>query len=379
MLRLIKQNITGLKHPLYASLTLAFASLGDAFLYPFLPQYADVVGIPAVWIGVLLSINRFIRIAFNHYVVKLYARFGVRQTTIAAAVCAIVSTFGYSLGWGLISLLLFRMLWGMSFAVLRISTMAYAFGHDCIGFSMGATKSVQELGPLFALWIGPILLSGNSGEMSFFYLALLSLPSLLYAFQLPELNYIVISAKSTRLSLPSLFNATTFLLSFITDGMLIVVIGLLLVNKNAQLTDDTIISLVAGYLAYRRISSIILAPISGALADRIGFIQVFNRSLLSVVIGLIFLTIGWDMVGLITIFTFNSVNSSIAPGGSLTNRKDKIQAVTTNATWRDIGTASGTLTGGLLLPSSLLSEALITGIFMLVTVLLLHHRKLKKI
>ena len=90
MLRLIKQNTTGLKYPLYASLTLSFASFGDAFLYPFLPQYADVMQIPVVWIGVLLSINRFIRIVFNQYVVRLFAMYGVRPVTIAASVMAIV-------------------------------------------------------------------------------------------------------------------------------------------------------------------------------------------------------------------------------------------------------------------------------------------------
>jgi MFS transporter, DHA1 family, multidrug resistance protein len=378
MLRLIKQNITGLKHPMYASLTLAFASLGDAFLYAFLPQYAALMEIPAVWVGVLLSINRFIRIAFNQVVVKLYARFGVRQTTIAASICAIASTLGYSLGWGLIALLLFRMLWGMSFAVLRISTMAYAFEHERIGFSLGATKSVQELGPLFALLIGPLLLSEDVGEISFIYIALLSSPALLYAFHLPELTYIATARERRRFRLPSLLNTTTFLLSFIADGMLIVIIGALLVHNNEQLTRNMIISLVAGYLAYRRISSIVLAPVSGVLADRLGFRQIFSWSLSFVIIGLIFIIIGWEMVGLVTIFTFSCVNSSIAPGGSLIDTRDKIQSVTTNATWRDIGMASGTLVGGLLLTSGLLPGALVTGTFMLGALLLLHYKKLNK-
>lgn len=159
MLRIIRQNSNGLKHPLFASLTLSFASFGDAFLYPFLPQNAEVMQIPVVWIGVLLSINRFIRIAFNGVVIKLFARYGVRTVTIAAAAMAILSTMGYGLGWGLLSLILFRMIWGMAYAILRISTLAYALEHEYIGISLGVSKSVQELGPLLALWLGPLLLN----------------------------------------------------------------------------------------------------------------------------------------------------------------------------------------------------------------------------
>src|SRR5688500_15390884 len=133
MLRVIKENISGLKTPLYSSLILSFASFGDAFLYPFLPQYADVMEIPLVWIGVLLSINRFIRILFNPVVIKLFARYGVRAVTISASIVAIISTVGYGLGWGLISLILFRLIWGMAYAILRISTLAYALEHERIG------------------------------------------------------------------------------------------------------------------------------------------------------------------------------------------------------------------------------------------------------
>src|SRR5688572_16017351 len=174
MLRVIKENISGLKTPLYSSLILSFASFGDAFLYPFLPQHAEVMEIPVVWIGVLLSINRFIRILFNPVVVKLFARYGVRTVTITASVMAIVSTVGYGLGWGLVSLILFRLIWGMAYAIMRISTMAYAFGHEYIGVSLGVGKSIQEAGPMLALWLGPLLLNYFSATNTFFLLALIS-------------------------------------------------------------------------------------------------------------------------------------------------------------------------------------------------------------
>ena len=119
MLRVIKTTPHGLKYAIYSSLALSFASFGDAFLYPFLPQYAEIMEIPVVFIGVMLSINRFIRILFNPIVIRLFSIYGIRNVTIAASAMAIISTLGYGAGWGLLSLLLFRIIWGMAYAILR--------------------------------------------------------------------------------------------------------------------------------------------------------------------------------------------------------------------------------------------------------------------
>ena len=375
MLRVIKQNITGLKYPLHAALTLSFASFGDAFLYPFLPQYADVMQIPVVWIGVLLSINRFVRIFFNPVVIKLFARYGVRPITITASAVAIVSTFGYGLGHGLLSLVLFRILWGMAFAILRISTLAYAFEHEFIGLSLGIGKSIQDAGPMLALWLGPVLLTYFSITNTFFVLALISVPSMLYAISLPDLRYLPTAGNKIRITLPSLFNSMTFASSFIVEGVLIIVIGLFLEKNNVSLSSGAITALAAGYLAYRRVCSILFAPASGTIADRIGFLKVFNISLLMIIAGLIFLIMGWVTSGLIMIFTFNSVNSSMAPGGASNMETDKIKAVALNATWRDIGAATGTLIGGMLLWGSFFFETFIISIFILALLLFIHFRK----
>lgn len=378
MLRVIKQNIYSLKHPLFAASALSFASFGDAFLYPFLPQYAAVMGIPVVWIGILLSINRFIRIVFNPFVIRLFARYGVKTITIIASLLAIVSTLGYGLGWGLLSLLLLRIIWGMAFAILRISTIAYAFEHEYIGLSLGVGKSIQEAGPMLALWLGPMLLKYFSVTNTFFILALISIPSLLYAISLPDLRYLPAFTKNTTLRYPSLFNKITFTSSFVVEGMLIIVIGLFLATGNGTLTGWAITALAGGYLAYRRICSILFSPVSGAIADRVGFVKVFNFSLLLIIAGLVCLLAGWVSVGLIIVFTANSVNSTMAPGGASAKEADKIRAVTVNATWRDIGAATGTLTGGLLLSGSFLFETFLIATFILTLLLIVQFRQINR-
>lgn len=378
MLRVIKENTAGLKYPAYAASALTFAGLGDAFLYVFLPQYAGSMNIPAVWIGLILSINRFVRIIFNGFVGNVFERYGVRRATIAATLIAVGSTIGYGLGWGLFSLIIFRILWGMSFAVLRIGALAYVFENRNIGLSLGSSRSIQELGPMFSLWIGPVLLNYFSYQITFICLAFFSLPALLYALRLPELDYRPATKRSINFRLPSLSNSITFLINFIVEGILIVVLGSLLANNNVQLTNLMITSLAAGYLVYRRICFIVFSPVSGVIGGRISFAKVFNISLLLIIIGFVFLLIGWEMMGLVIIFTFNSVNSTMAPGSASNNHEDKIRAVAVNATWRDIGAAIGALAGGMLLSASFLSEAFIIVTFILSVLLYINYRQVKQ-
>jgi predicted MFS family arabinose efflux permease len=166
-----------------------------------------------------------------------------------------------------------------------------------------------------------------------------------------------------------------FAVSFIIEGVLIIVIGLLLTKNNAYLSSWEVMAVASGYLAYRRISSMLFSPISGAVADRVGFEKVFNFSLLMIVAGLILLLMGWETTGLVIIFTFNSVNSTMAPGGASSHQSDKIKAVAVNAGWRDIGVAAGTLTGGLLLSGAFLFETFTIAIFIISVLLIIHLRK----
>src|SRR3989337_942447 len=96
---LLKEN--RLKTPAYAALALAFASFGDAFLYAFLPVNNAVAGVPLVWVGILLSVNRFVRIFSNGIMVYLFSIYSLRVIMIGAAILAIGSTLGYGVASGM--------------------------------------------------------------------------------------------------------------------------------------------------------------------------------------------------------------------------------------------------------------------------------------
>ena len=363
MLSIAKKHVSALRSPLYASATLSLASFGDSFLYPFLPQYAPNMHIPVAWVGVLLSINRFVRIGFNPFLNILFARYGFRHMTIVAAVAGIISTVGYGLGMGLTSLVFLRILWGFAFAILRMSALAYAFEHKNIGLSLGASKSIQELGPVLALLVGPFLFT-LSETMIFYLLALLSLPALFYAIRLPDLHYNE-TETSKRNYLPSTNDLMTFLVTFIVEGILVVTIGLFLAKSFPLLSNLALVTLAAGYLAYRRIALILFSPAAGILADRFGADRMFHASVLFICVGLLLLVIARTEIALAIIFTFSTVVSSIGPASSVGVRRDKLNALATHATWRDIGAATGTLVGGLLLDKGPLTEVVIMITFVL--------------
>jgi MFS family permease len=372
----------GLKAPVYASLALAFASVGDAFLYPFLPVNSASVGIPVVWIGILLSVNRFVRIFSNSWMIHLFAKHGLRLVTIIAVIVAITSTAGYAFAHNLFIWMLFRIAWGLSFSAMRISTLGYALKHSQQGYAFGLTRGIQEAGPMIALFAAPVLFNYVSHTVIFLILAGFSLPALYFSWKLPRLmNHVPPVSGRMFLRFPSVLNSITFVSAFVIDGIIVVVLAFLFLDYMGSITVVMATSLAAFYLGYRRICLVIFSPAGGWMADRIGLRNVFTISLFSVITGLTVLVCGRIELGAIIIFSFYSIHAATTPGNVSGNDRHSLAPIAENATWRDIGAAVGTLSGGLLIASDYLTTILLFTIFGLAFLLFIYmgtaHKTLK--
>jgi MFS transporter, DHA1 family, multidrug resistance protein len=346
------RSANNLKAPVCASLALAFVSFGDAFLYPYLPVNGIQVGVPVVWVGLLLSINRFVRIIANSIMTRVFARYGLRMVTIAAAILAIFSTAGYAFSVGLLAWVTCRILWGLSYSALRISTLGYALEQPKPGVALGVSRSLQELGPLSVLFLAPLIIQHVNPKLIFVLLAIASLPALYFAFKLPATaDKPVLPKVTTKVRFPSVFNTITLITALLIDGVLIVSLGILFLQEGENISYLKAISLAAGYLAYRRICLVALSILGGWTADKVGFEKVFLASLFFIVSGLFIIASGWIAAGTIIVFSFYSVFSAIAPG-AISENQNPLHAAAENATWRDIGAATGTLLGGFLLTSN---------------------------
>lgn len=362
-----------LKAPAYAALTLAFASFGDAFLYPFLPVNNVDVGVPVVWVGVLLSINRFVRIFSNGFMVDLFAKYGFRMIMIIAVATAILSTLGYSISTGVFAWLVFRICWGLSFSAMRIGTLGYALQQPRQGIALGVSRSLQEAGPMLALFLAPLLLKQFDARTIFIVLSLFSLPALYFAWNLPRIE-IKTHPTATRmfLKLPSTFNSITLLSAIVIDGIIIVLLGILFLHYNENITLLSATTLAAFYLGYRRVCLVVLSPAGGWMADKFGLDKIFNVSIALVILGLFILVSGWIATGSVIVFTFYSINAAITPGTVSKGQINSLASVAENATWRDIGAAIGTLTGGFLIASPYITHTLLFATFGLLILLLVH-------
>ncbi|MEC3708236.1 hypothetical protein P9170_17930 [Bacillus altitudinis] len=80
------------------ALITAFALIGDSMLYIVLPVYWKEIGLSSIWeVGLLLSINRFIRIPLAPVVWWLYRYIPMKTGVLIAILIASVTTILYGM------------------------------------------------------------------------------------------------------------------------------------------------------------------------------------------------------------------------------------------------------------------------------------------
>lgn len=151
------------KYPvsIIVALVTAISLLGDSMLYIALPLYWKEAGLDSIWqVGVLLSINRFIRLPFNPLVGWLYNKISLKTGLVIAIILGSITTLGYGLFSGFIAWLLLRSLWGIAWSFFRIgglSIVAFDTDKDNRGKSIGLYNGLYRLGSLVGMLVGGLL------------------------------------------------------------------------------------------------------------------------------------------------------------------------------------------------------------------------------
>lgn len=145
---------------IFIALITALCILGDSMLYVVLPTHWKEVGLTSLWeVGVLLSVNRFIRVPLNPIVSWLYQRLSHRKGIILAVILSAIATASYGMS-GFWFLLLMRAIWGIAWTFLRLG--AYFFivnisGEENRGHYMGIYNGIFRLGSLVGMLVGGII------------------------------------------------------------------------------------------------------------------------------------------------------------------------------------------------------------------------------
>ena len=249
-------------------LVIAFGMIGDTLLYAVLPLYHEQFGVSLAMVGVLLSLNRWIRLLANSAVAAIGEKVGPHALMITAAVGAMISTTTYGLVESAALQIAARMLWGISYAALNLATLAYAVSDRSnagkrVGTSRAAIGIVQAMslvgGAWIALQIGP--------RSVFLIYGGLTLVALAAALLLPHLPREPLAKKGFRLPIPHRLEVWGFVMGFAGDGVFLLTLAFLMKDS---ITSVAPVLATALLLALRWLVEITTGPIGGWIGDRFG-------------------------------------------------------------------------------------------------------------
>lgn len=332
----------------FSAIALAVALPADTVLYLLLPMFAPQFGVSVTEAGILLAANRLVRIMGYGWVAKFYARRGDRPTDTLAVIAAAISALGYATLSGLWLLLPMRLVWGLAFAALNLSTQAMATA-QAVGASKrnGRSRAIVAIGPMLALPLGALLAEAYGPRTIFFVLTAIALTGLIATRRLPAEPHPVPAARR-RLSLPNSLDVWSFLEGFTLDGLFVVGLGYL----GKDLLPGGAVLAAGLLMALRYFSEILLSPIGGHVAERVGPERLLvSLSLLTTVV-LVGFGAGWvwSCAGAIVVLRALQLPLISPIVARRTPGPGRVQALAARAIWRDIGAGTGPMVAGFLLP-----------------------------
>ena len=332
-----------------SSTLMSLALLGDSLIYAILPVYADNFGLTIPMVGILLAANRIVRIFIYTFISKLVSTFGARALCVIAAIIATLSTFLYGISAGFFPLLCARILWGIAYAILLISTLAYAVTKKSeAGTRIGTSQSIQRIGPIIALLLGTWLAAIWSPNNVFLILAIPTSFSILIALTLPKHVKTQPTQKrhSAKLTKPSILDLLFFIQGYAIDGLFAVSITLMLAEKTSLAN-----AVIGGgaLLALRHVGEALAAPLFGSLGDKFGAVRIFLISAASTILGLILIALNEVIFGAIVLLIFRGAIAALGPT-IIAKQFDGSDTVLDNLarlqSWRDLGAAAGPIVTG---------------------------------
>lgn len=347
----------------------ALSLFGDSLLYSILPLYAGELGIPLVAVGIILSMNRWVRLGTNPLAAIVYERRGLFWPLLGAMVLAVLSTFLYSRAWGLGVFLVARVLWGLSWSHLRLGSLLVILNtsSSSLGLAIGTHHALTRLGSAFTSIVGGFLVDRGGYQWGLTIMTMLSSLGILLVFGLrrllpsgmedPQQESIVKSGAfpiTPELS-PAMCYAGGFTVSFVSAGVVVSSLSLLLQQRlgdAVSMGSWTVgIAIVSGLLfAVRWTSSLVVAPLVGKLVDLTGRVWIFR--LLALMMGFALVVFGAVLNPLVTVvvacllfFAGNSLEVVFDTAIGDTTYQGGGEETTTRlsryASFYDLGAASG--------------------------------------
>jgi MFS family permease len=349
------------------ALATAFSLLGDQMLYSVLPTYYVELGLMPYQVGLILSVNRWVRLVTNSLAEWMCRHYDLTLLVTLALIFGGVLTIVYGMVTSFTVLLIARMLWGLSWSFIRqvgVMTVVDSSPPEQIGRMMGFYNGTSRLGSVSGNLIGAVghdIIGFSLTLILFGIISLCGVPlGWLGRRAVPHQEVNLNKKEGKRWSPELLFCG--FVIGCVGPGMMMSTLGVVLkdtVGDSVSVFDVVIgVATLNGLLlATRWITDALGAPLLGAVSDKMGrrrasivyFIggmtALFVASLVShlvllVICVLVFFTCG---VGLTVVM--------IAESGTRGSR-----SLASYVTASDFGSASGPMLGWLTLQMHLSTD-----------------------
>jgi MFS family permease len=366
------------------SAAVALSLLGDSLLYAVLPSQAEVIGVPMALVGILLSVNRFIRLLSNSWAGRVCDRLGYARPFTVALLLGAATTAVCGMAYGFWLLFLARVLWGVSWSFLRVGGLGTVLEHASDrdrGLLMGFFLGISRLGSLVAVALGGLLTDAIGYRPTMLLFAALS--AMAAAISAPTGGRAAPSPKEDHLHkrperyshvgppptsprsdlmdigirhrLRALY-ACGFAHGFVMSGVVTATLGLLL--KTLYGSSMTVGGLSIGIatitgllLSSRWFIDLGLGPYLGHVSDRLGRHRVILAAFLTGALALMVFSsvsaLGPLSLATIAIFASGTALSAAldASLGDLTRPGQQARMIGHYTTFQDLGSACGPLLG----------------------------------
>lgn len=265
---------------LLVGLATASSLLGDQLLYSVLPTYYAELGLVPYQVGLLLSVNRFVRLITNHLAEAVCRRFSLGLLLALAMTAGAGLTVTYAAATAFPVLLAARLCWGLCWSFIRqigLETVVDSASEAHIGQLMGFYSGISRLGSISGNLLGAVGhdLIGFSAVLGLFALAsLLCAPLGAWARRgLQRREPPARPEGGAGRPSPSLL-ASGFVSGCVGQGLLASTLGLVLsesVGDSLRLMGTAIgVASLTGLVLASRWVADLGAPFFGAVSDRFG-------------------------------------------------------------------------------------------------------------
>jgi len=280
------------------STALSIVTLGDSLIYVILPSYYTQIGFVPIQVGILLSVNRWVRLGTNHLAEYCFRRYPSDLWVILAFFTGSLVAVTYGLSNLFVVFLAARILWGISFSFLRqagVMTAVTSGSGTHLGERMGYFRGINAGLRTIGVFMGGLCHDVFGFTATLVGLGILSLSGV-------PLGYLS-QRKIKRMPKPSTAESPRqgdigviccgFALGLVGPGMIITTLGLVLktqVGPSLEIGGYSMgVATLTGFiLGLRWFIDGVGSPVFGFAADRIGrqrslrFLFPFNAAALIV-------------------------------------------------------------------------------------------------